>query len=169
VTDRRQTRPLVREGASQRQHSNFQTEYNIWSRVPEWTWHQDILTDWPSVVTWLWLWLYLCSSFVGDGIISGRSWIVRLHTGLVRNKGKVGELMLRNLHGVTSVSLKFRAVFRFNYYKNLALCICCCGKIIRLDLVSSFFTHKFSGLAALTWKETATNTGVTCFVLLLCK
>jgi hypothetical protein len=57
VTDRRQTRLLVREGAPQRQHSNFQTEYNTWSRVPEWTWHHDILTDWPSVVTWLWLWL----------------------------------------------------------------------------------------------------------------
>jgi hypothetical protein len=29
VTDRRQTRTLVREGASQRQHNNFQTENNI--------------------------------------------------------------------------------------------------------------------------------------------
>jgi hypothetical protein len=28
-------RPLVREGAPQRQHSNVQTEYNIGSRVPE--------------------------------------------------------------------------------------------------------------------------------------
>jgi hypothetical protein len=65
VTDRRQTRPLVREGTPQRQHSNFQTEYNIWSQVPEWTWHHDILTDWPtvrpSVVTWLWLWLWVIS------------------------------------------------------------------------------------------------------------
>jgi hypothetical protein len=58
---RKQTRPLVREGAPQRQHSKFQTENNIWSQVPEWTWHQDILTDWPSVVTWLWLWLWLWS------------------------------------------------------------------------------------------------------------
>jgi hypothetical protein len=47
----RQTRPLVGEGAPQRQHSNVQTEYDIWSRVPEWTWHHDILTDWSSVVT----------------------------------------------------------------------------------------------------------------------
>jgi hypothetical protein len=31
--DRRQTRPLVREGAPQRQHSNFQTENNIWTQV----------------------------------------------------------------------------------------------------------------------------------------
>jgi hypothetical protein len=38
VTDRRQTRPLVGEGAPQRQHSNVQTEYKIWSRVPGWTW-----------------------------------------------------------------------------------------------------------------------------------
>jgi hypothetical protein len=35
VTDRRQARPLVREGAPQRQRSNVQTEYNIWLRVPE--------------------------------------------------------------------------------------------------------------------------------------
>jgi hypothetical protein len=42
MTDRRQTRPLVREGAKQRQHSNFQTENNIWSLVPEWTRHQDM-------------------------------------------------------------------------------------------------------------------------------
>jgi hypothetical protein len=33
VTDRRQTRPLVKKGAPQRQHSNFQTENNIWSQV----------------------------------------------------------------------------------------------------------------------------------------
>jgi hypothetical protein len=59
VTDKRQTQPLVREGAPQRQNSNFQTENNIWSQVPEWTRHQDILTDWPSVVTWLWLWRWL--------------------------------------------------------------------------------------------------------------
>jgi hypothetical protein len=52
----RLTGPLVREGTPQRQHSKFQTENNIWSQVPEWTWHQDWLTDWPSVVTWLWLW-----------------------------------------------------------------------------------------------------------------
>jgi hypothetical protein len=57
VTDRRQTRPLVREGSPQRQHGKFQTENNIWSQVPEWTWHQGILINWPSVVTWLWLWL----------------------------------------------------------------------------------------------------------------
>jgi hypothetical protein len=44
VTKKRQTRPLVREGAPQRQHSNFQTESNIWSQVPELTRHQDILT-----------------------------------------------------------------------------------------------------------------------------
>jgi hypothetical protein len=55
VADRRQTRPLVREGPLHRQHSNFQTENNIWSQVPEWNRHQDIATDWSSVVTWLWL------------------------------------------------------------------------------------------------------------------
>jgi hypothetical protein len=62
VTDRRHTRPLVREGAPQRQHSNFQTE-NIWLQVPVCTGHQDILTDWQSVVTWLWL----CRTPHGNG------------------------------------------------------------------------------------------------------
>jgi hypothetical protein len=37
--------PLVREDAPQKQHSNFETENNIWLQGPEWTWHQDILTD----------------------------------------------------------------------------------------------------------------------------
>jgi hypothetical protein len=41
----RQTRPLVRECAPQRQHSNFETKNYLWSQVPEWTWHQDILSD----------------------------------------------------------------------------------------------------------------------------
>jgi hypothetical protein len=43
-------RPLVREGALQRQDSNIQkinlqTGSNIWSQVPEWARYQDILTD----------------------------------------------------------------------------------------------------------------------------
>jgi hypothetical protein len=42
-------RPLVREGAPQRRKSNLRTE-----QVPEWARRLDILTDWPSVVTWLW-------------------------------------------------------------------------------------------------------------------
>jgi hypothetical protein len=44
VTDNRQTRPLVREGAQQRQHSKIQT-INIWSQVPRWARRQDILTN----------------------------------------------------------------------------------------------------------------------------
>jgi hypothetical protein len=68
VTDRKQTRPLVRESAPQGQHSNFQTENNIWSQVTEWIWHQDILTDWPSVVAWLWLWLNHVEDPCGGGI-----------------------------------------------------------------------------------------------------
>jgi hypothetical protein len=30
--------------------SNLPTGSNIWSEVPEWARHQDILTDWPSVI-----------------------------------------------------------------------------------------------------------------------
>jgi hypothetical protein len=33
------------------------TVTNIWSWEPEGAGHEDILTDRPSVVTWLWLWL----------------------------------------------------------------------------------------------------------------
>jgi hypothetical protein len=54
-TDKWQTRPLVRVGAQIRQDSNFGKK-NLWSKVPDWARHQDILTDWPSVVMWLWLW-----------------------------------------------------------------------------------------------------------------
>jgi hypothetical protein len=44
VTDKRQTRPLVREGAQQRQHSEIQT-ISIWSQVRRWSRRQDILID----------------------------------------------------------------------------------------------------------------------------
>jgi hypothetical protein len=40
-----QTRALVREGAPQKEDRRFSTGSNIWSQVPEWTRHQDILTD----------------------------------------------------------------------------------------------------------------------------
>jgi hypothetical protein len=42
-----QTRPLVREGAPQKQERNFQTGSNIWSQVPQGCsipWHTDWLT-----------------------------------------------------------------------------------------------------------------------------
>jgi hypothetical protein len=57
----KETRPLVREGASQKQDRNCQTVINtrIWSWAPDGVRHQDLLIDWPSVVMWLWLWLWL--------------------------------------------------------------------------------------------------------------
>jgi hypothetical protein len=57
-TDTWQTRPLVREGAPKRHDRNFERGGNLWSMVPDWTRHLDILTDWPSVIKWLWLWLW---------------------------------------------------------------------------------------------------------------
>jgi hypothetical protein len=54
---KRQTRSLVREGAPQNQDFNCQTVINIWSWAPDGAWHQDLLTDWPSVAMWLWLWM----------------------------------------------------------------------------------------------------------------
>jgi hypothetical protein len=59
-TDTWQTRPLVREGAPP-QKKNYKTvtlKKNLWSKIPDWARHQDILTDWPSVAMWLWLWLW---------------------------------------------------------------------------------------------------------------
>jgi hypothetical protein len=52
-----QTRPLVREGAPQKQDRNCQTVINIWSWAADGARHRDLLTDWPSVSMWLWLWL----------------------------------------------------------------------------------------------------------------
>jgi hypothetical protein len=44
------------EGAPDWQTSDCQTATNIWSWAPDGARHQDWLTGWPSVVTWLWLW-----------------------------------------------------------------------------------------------------------------
>jgi hypothetical protein len=51
----RQTRPLVREGAPQKQDHNCQIVINIWSWAPDEARHQDWLAGWPSVAMWLWL------------------------------------------------------------------------------------------------------------------
>jgi hypothetical protein len=56
---KRQTRPLVREGAPHNEARNCQTVINIWSWAPDGARHQDLLTDWPSVAMCLWLWLWL--------------------------------------------------------------------------------------------------------------
>jgi hypothetical protein len=44
-TYKRQTRPLVREGAPRKQERNCQTEINIWSWAPDGARYQDLLTD----------------------------------------------------------------------------------------------------------------------------
>jgi hypothetical protein len=45
VTNKRQTRPLVSEGAQQRQRQQNSDRINIWSQVPKWSRRQDLLTD----------------------------------------------------------------------------------------------------------------------------
>jgi hypothetical protein len=45
MTENRQIRPIVREGAPQRHNSNRQTVTNIWSGEPEGAQHQDILPN----------------------------------------------------------------------------------------------------------------------------
>jgi hypothetical protein len=47
-SDKRQTRPLVREGAPQKQDCNCQTIINIWSWAPDGVRHQEVLTDCQS-------------------------------------------------------------------------------------------------------------------------
>jgi hypothetical protein len=42
---KRQTRPLVREGAPEKQDHNCQSVINIWSSAPDGTRHQDLLID----------------------------------------------------------------------------------------------------------------------------
>jgi hypothetical protein len=51
MTDKRQTRPLIRECAPEGQDSNSQTESNTWSWAPDMARHQDWLTDW--LTDWL--------------------------------------------------------------------------------------------------------------------
>jgi hypothetical protein len=72
---KRQTRPLVREGAPQKQDRNCQIVIdNIWSWVPDGARHQDLVTDWPSIAMWLWLtWLWLAESaqdYSGKRVVS---------------------------------------------------------------------------------------------------
>jgi hypothetical protein len=55
---KRQARPLIREGAQQRQESNHHRVTNFRSWEPEAAQHQDTLTDLSSVLTWLLLWLW---------------------------------------------------------------------------------------------------------------
>jgi hypothetical protein len=50
---KRQTRPLVREGAPQKQDRKCQTIINILPWAPDGARHQDLLTDRPSVAMWL--------------------------------------------------------------------------------------------------------------------
>jgi hypothetical protein len=56
-TSRQRGRPT--ETRQQLSENILPTESNIWSQVPEWARYLDILTDWPSVVTWLRLQLLL--------------------------------------------------------------------------------------------------------------
>jgi hypothetical protein len=45
VTDKKQTRPLLRENVLHEQGRNCQTGTNVWPRVPEGARHQDRLID----------------------------------------------------------------------------------------------------------------------------
>jgi hypothetical protein len=51
----RQTRPLVREGAAEKQDPSCQRVINIWPWAPDGARHHDLLIDWPSVAMRFWL------------------------------------------------------------------------------------------------------------------
>jgi hypothetical protein len=55
-SDHWETALQTADRSSRRRGKKFQTGSNIWSQVPQLARHQDILTDWPSIVVWLWLW-----------------------------------------------------------------------------------------------------------------
>jgi hypothetical protein len=78
MTDRWQTRPLVREGAPYGQDNNFQGRMNIGSWALDGARHQDRQTDWPSVAMWLWLWGVSRSSVVRE--FSVQLWSVNQRT-----------------------------------------------------------------------------------------
>jgi hypothetical protein len=50
---KRQTGPLVREGAPQNQDCKCRIVINIWSWASDGARHQDLLIDWSSVTMWL--------------------------------------------------------------------------------------------------------------------
>jgi hypothetical protein len=62
---KRQTRPLVREGAAQQQDRNCQRVINFCSGAR----HLDLLIGWPSIAMWLWgqtlilTWLDGCQAY----------------------------------------------------------------------------------------------------------
>jgi hypothetical protein len=92
VTDRRQTRPLLREDAPQRQHSNFHKENNIWSRVPEWTWHWHRLT-----VSRKWLRIWQQKAVIGQ---SSRRVVIRQSSRTVVTWQSSKSHLLGELHRV---------------------------------------------------------------------
>jgi hypothetical protein len=93
---KRQTHPLVREGAP---------VINIWSWGPDGARHQDLLTDWQSVVMWLWLWVSAVKySEVSRWAVRGLLWAVAVRSWLLR-------------HGDSSGTQSKGNVFRWSRYQ----------------------------------------------------
>jgi hypothetical protein len=78
---KRQTRPIDRVGAPEKQDHNCQSVISIWSWAQDGARHQDLLIDWPSVAIWLWLWLW--------------QWV---HLWAIRWTVKTWAQKLKNLH-----------------------------------------------------------------------
>jgi hypothetical protein len=74
---RRQTRPHVRGGASEKQDRNCQRVINIWSWAPDAARQQDLLIDWPSVAIRLWVESQVCT-----GACEKRTWAQRRRNSL---------------------------------------------------------------------------------------
>jgi hypothetical protein len=51
------TDPTSRQrGRPQMTRQKLKKKTDLWSKVPDWARHQDLLTDWLSVVMWRWRW-----------------------------------------------------------------------------------------------------------------
>jgi hypothetical protein len=67
----KQTRPLVREGAPQKQDRNCQRVINIWSWARDGARRQELTIDWSSVSMWLWLDFDYPCTLSGGKVTSG--------------------------------------------------------------------------------------------------
>jgi hypothetical protein len=91
---KRQTHPLMREDAPQKQDRSCQRVINTWSWALDGARHQDLLTDWLSVSMWLWLRLEKKKNITSGGIGRGRWTPIYVQSSLCR-------VLMREVNAVT--------------------------------------------------------------------
>jgi hypothetical protein len=107
MTDKRQTRLLVTEGARIGRDRNFQTVKNFWSWVPDGARHQDIMTDWltDNVLCLVTSCTVSCSADFRQRIWRSyappkRRFIYGLHGGISQNMAKSITTAVRTLYSL---------------------------------------------------------------------